>query len=151
MNYHSIRCALAVCVLAAAPVSAEPGSLPVAANHLAIHVQDVESSARFYTDVLGLERMSVQLSPTMIWLETGGFELHLVGGRTQKVQVPPEVHLAFRVPDLQPVTAKLDANRVSWGNFAGEARTIQKRGDGVLQIYFRDPDGYWIELNQLGP
>ena len=150
MSNRSIRYALAACVLAAAPVWAEPGSAPVAANHLAIHVQDLEASARFYTDVLGLERMATQPSPTIIWLETGGFELHLVGGRTQPVQVPPEVHLAFRVSDLRPVTAKLDSNQVSWGSFAGELRTVQTRGDGVQQIYLRDPDGYWIELNQLG-
>jgi lactoylglutathione lyase len=138
------------CVLAVAPVGADPGTATVAANHLAIHVEDVETSARFYTDVLGLERMAARPSPTIVWLRTGGFELHLVGGRTQPVQVPPEVHLAFRVHDFQPVTAKLDSTGVPWGNFAGEARTVQTRADGVRQIYFRDPDGYWIELNQLG-
>ena len=144
-----MRYVLAAMLFSGAPALAEPKAPPVAANHFAIHVQDIEASARFYADVLGLERMSTRLSPTMIWLQTGGFELHLIGGRTQVVQVPPEVHLAFRVPDLQPVTAKLDDNRISWSNFAGEARTLQKRGDGVLQIYFRDPDGYWIEVNQL--
>ena len=149
MSNRSIRYALAACVLAAAPVRADPGSARIAANHLAIHVQDLEASSQFYIDVLGLERMTTQLSPTIIWLETGGFELHLVGGRTQPVQVPPELHLAFRVPDLQTVTAKLDSKQVSWGNFAGEARAIQTRGDGVRQIYLRDPDGYWIELNQV--
>lgn len=149
MGFQPIRYALAAFALAAAPAWAEP-SAPIAANHMAIHVQDLETSARFYIDVLGLERMATQPSPTIIWLETGGFELHLIGGRTQPVQAPRELHLAFRVSDLQPVTARLDSNRVSWGNFAGEARTISKRGDGVLQIYLRDPDGYWIELNQLG-
>ena len=149
MSKRSIRYALVALGLVAAPVCAEQGSAPVAANHLAIQVEDVERSARFYTDVLGLERMAAQPSPTIVWLGTGGFELHLIGGRTQPVQVPREVHLAFRVSDLQPVTARLDSNRVSWGSFAGEAGIISKRVDGVLQIYFRDPDGYWIELNQL--
>ena len=150
MNNRSIRFALAFFAVAATPVWAESGPAPVTANHLAIHVQDLETSARFYTNVLGLERMATQPSPTIVWLKTGGFELHLVGGRTQPVQVPPEVHLAFRVADLQPVTARLDSDRITWGNFSGEARTIQSRVDGVLQIYLRDPDGYWIELNQLG-
>jgi lactoylglutathione lyase len=150
MGFQLLRYALAAFTLAAAPASAEPGPAPISANHLALHVQDLETSARFYTDVLGLQRMPTQPSPTIIWLETGGFELHLIGGRTQPVQTPREVHLAFRVSDLQPITARLDTNRVDWGNFAGEAQTISKRVDGVSQIYLRDPDGYWIELNQLG-
>lgn len=148
MRYRLAQYALAGLAMAAAPASAEPSSSPLIANHVAIHVQDLETSARFYTDVLGLERMDTQPSPTIIWLETGGFELHLIGGRTQPVQVPREVHLAFRVSDLQPVTARLDANRIAWGNFGGEAKAVSKRVDGVLQIYLRDPDGYWIELNQ---
>lgn len=152
MSNRSMRYALAGWLLASAPASAwaEPATpRQVAANHLAIHVRNLEASARFYTDVLGLERMSVRLSPTMIWLNAGEFELHLIEGRAQPVQAPLEVHLAFRVPDLSAAIARLDAERVVWGNFAGQAKTRQIRGDGVLQIYFRDPDGYWIEVNQL--
>ena len=149
MRYRSIRYAFACWLLAATPALAESAAPPVAANHMTFHVQNLETSAHFYTDVLGLDRMPTRLSPAMIWLSAGEFELHLIEGRTQPVQAPPEVHLAFRVPDLRAITAKLEAGGVAWGDFAGKARTFQHRGDGVLQIYFRDPDGYWIEVNQL--
>jgi lactoylglutathione lyase len=29
----------------------------------------------------------------------------------------------------------------------GEKMAITNRVDGVKQIYFKDPDGYWIEIN----
>jgi len=133
------------------PPPAAPPTASVAANHLAIHVKDPEASARFYSDALGLKRMPIGSTPTIIWLNDGNFELHLVGGRTEPVGVPRQVHFALRVPDLAAVTARLDARNVAWGNFDGASRVSQKRSDGVLQIYFQDPDGYWIEVNQLPP
>lgn len=149
MSLAFVRDALAGCLLASLSTSAGSFAPPAAVNHIAIHVENLDASERFYRDVLGLKPMPTQLSPTMKWLATGGFELHLIGGRTRPVETPREVHLAFRVSDLRPITAKLDGRRVSWGNFAGESGVYQLRGDGVLQIYFRDPDGYWIEVNQL--
>ena len=32
-------------------------------------------------------------------------------------------------------------------NWAGEEKTVRIRADGAKQIYIRDPDGYWIEVN----
>lgn len=149
MRDRLILSAMAACALAAAPTAAESATPLMVANHLAIHVQNLDASTRFYADVLGLERMSARTPSNIVWLEAGGFELHLIEGRTQSVQVPREVHLAFRVADLRSVTTKLDAQRLVWGDFAGRAGTHSERIDGVLQIYFRDPDGYWIEVNQL--
>lgn len=149
MGYRTVIFAVASGLLAAAPAWGDTAAPLVTANHLAIHVKSLDASMRFYTDILGLQKISAKIPPHIIWLKTGDFELHLVGGRTQPVQAPREVHLAFRVPDLATVTSKLDANRIVWGNFAGEAGVRQQRTDGVLQIYFSDPDGYWIEVNQL--
>jgi lactoylglutathione lyase len=36
---------------------------------------------------------------------------------------------------------------VEYENWAGEKNAVTNRVDGVKQIYFRDPDGYWIEIN----
>lgn len=121
----------------------------VAANHMALYVADPEQSASFYGEVFGLERMPPRASPAVVWLRAGGFELHLIGGRDVAVQSPAEVHLAFRVPHLAPVMAKLGARGIAWGGFKAKTGTYDTRADGVLQIFFRDPDGYWIEVNQL--
>lgn len=149
MRYRIAMIALASVALAAGPARAQPAPAQVTADHLAIHVENLDASTQFYADVLGLERMSGKIPPNIVWLKTQGFELHLIAGRTQPVQSPREVHLAFRVPDLAAVTAKLDARGHVWSDFAGKPGVRSVRTDGVLQIYFRDPDGYWIEVNQL--
>ena len=37
--------------------------------------------------------------------------------------------------------------QVRYVNFKGEERKMTTRPDGVKQVYFQDPDGYWIEVN----
>jgi lactoylglutathione lyase len=43
--------------------------------------------------------------------------------------------------------AVLNKNHVPFENWAGEKSGFTSRVDGVKQIYFKDPDGYWIEVN----
>ena len=44
--------------------------------------------------------------------------------------------------------AALKARGMNWQDFAGNVGQVsQTRSDGVRQIFFRDPDGYWIEIN----
>ena len=43
--------------------------------------------------------------------------------------------------------AKLNKAAVLYEDLAGKPQTVQVRVDGVKQIYFKDPDGYWIEVN----
>jgi len=40
----------------------------------------------------------------------------------------------------------LDQMHVKYRNFKGDGK-ISARPDGIKQIYFQDPDGYWIEVN----
>jgi lactoylglutathione lyase len=42
---------------------------------------------------------------------------------------------------------KLKANKIEFENWPGEKGAVTTRVDGVKQIYFKDPDGYWIEIN----
>jgi lactoylglutathione lyase len=37
--------------------------------------------------------------------------------------------------------------QVRYVNLKGEERKMTTRLDGVKQVYFQDPDGYWIEVN----
>jgi lactoylglutathione lyase len=50
------------------------------------------------------------------------------------------------VASLDVFMAHLDALHVKYANFAGDAK-VTARPDGIKQIYFQDPDGYWIEVN----
>ena len=41
----------------------------------------------------------------------------------------------------------LTKNNIAYENWAGQSNAVTNRVDGVKQIYFKDPDGYWIEIN----
>jgi lactoylglutathione lyase len=48
---------------------------------------------------------------------------------------------------MEEFIANLNKNEISYENWPGESNKITTRPDGVKQIYFKDPDGYWIEIN----
>lgn len=124
-------------------------------NHVALVVADVERTRRFYLDVLGLEEVPRPASFTFpgAWLRRGSFELHIVGeaesGRAATLQptyyerelrrgyLP---HLAFEVADLEAAREQLAQLEIP---IVGGP---QQRGDGIVQLYIRDPDGHVIEL-----
>jgi lactoylglutathione lyase len=41
----------------------------------------------------------------------------------------------------------LRKNSWTWEDLSGKKNAISSRVDGVKQIWFQDPDGYWIEIN----
>jgi lactoylglutathione lyase len=58
----------------------------------------------------------------------------------------PFTHIAFSVPSIDDFIDKLKRENITW--FGGKGNfTIDYRADGVHQIYFKDPDGYEIEVN----
>jgi len=129
------------------PMSPSPSAR---ADHLALHVADLDRSVAFYTRYFGLQPMQAAARiSTIRWLQAGSFELHLIGGRTKPVQVPIDVHLAFRVQDLAAVMARLDADKIAWSDSDGNPHVTQTRRDGIRQLYLQDPDGYWLEVNEL--
>ena len=84
----------------------------------------------------------------MRWLGSASFQLHLIGGRVKPVDGATNTHFAFRVANLADQLRILDLNHVAWSNSDGAPHKVTTRVDGVLQAYFQDPDGYWIEVNQ---
>jgi catechol 2,3-dioxygenase-like lactoylglutathione lyase family enzyme len=125
-------------------------------DHAALLVKDVERSRRFYGQVLGMEEVPRPSSFHFpgAWFRKGRAEIHLIGeaepGRAAQVQPggyhPEELsvgfaaHFAFEVADLEAARQHLQAHDIA---IVGGPRP---RGDGVMQMYLRDPDGYIIEL-----
>ena len=125
-------------------------------DHAALLVRDVERSRRFYVQVLGMEEVSRPSNFNFpgAWFRKGSAELHLIGeaepGRVAQVEPggyrPDELstghgrHIAFEVADLEEARRHLQAHDVA---IVGGPRP---RGDGVLQMYVLDPDGYIVEL-----
>jgi lactoylglutathione lyase len=51
------------------------------------------------------------------------------------------------VASVDAFAAMLRKNGIEFENWPGERMKITTRVDSVKQIYFKDPDGYWIEIN----
>ncbi|MFD2569722.1 VOC family protein [Spirosoma soli] len=113
-------------------------------NHLALHVKDIPTSVAFYRDVMGLKQLPVpdNLKATRAWFDMGdGQQLHLLDGRTEQIVHDRNgSHFALFVADINKSEQYLKAKKVAYHR--------QVRFDGVVQIYFPDPDGYLFELNE---
>ncbi len=122
---------------------------PAEFDHQAINVRDLQKSAAFYESVLGLKRMPDPFKDGRhVWFRIGAHDqLHVIGGATEVAKKDIAVHMSFRVPSLEGFVARLDQMQVKYVNFKGEERKMTVRPDGVKQVYFQDPDGYWIEVN----
>lgn len=117
-------------------------------DHIALHVANVDASVAFYSGVFGLQEIPAAAKGRR-WLSLGGgVALHLVGGRTDSVADDRSVHFALTTHDLEPILQRLRERHVAWFDFAGKSGAVSTaRSDGVRQIFLRDPDGYWIEVN----
>ena len=132
-----------------APAPPAAASGPVALDHAALHVADLDRAVAFYRGLFGVAEIATPGDPAVIrWLDLGGgAALHLI---KYPGPVPPTtraVHFALRVPDLDAVAARARERGVPTSDWPGVAGAVSVRGDGVRQIYVQDPDGYWIEVN----
>lgn len=116
-------------------------------NHLALQVKDIQASAKFYREILGLQPVPVpdDLKAIRAWFKIGeGQQIHLLAGRTEPVVNDRNgSHFAVFVENIDQTEAFLKKRNITYH--------LQVRFDGVKQIYFADPDGYLIECNQLNP
>ena len=116
-------------------------------NHVAIHVEDVEKSSRFYEQVLQLEPIPRPAFPFPgAWFRLGEFqELHLIGERQEPVHSHNRGnHYALRIDDM-------DAWEDHLQKLGIEYLPRRTRPDGALQIYVKDPDGHLVELCTTAP
>lgn len=122
---------------------------PAEFDHQAIHVRDLQKSATFYESVLGLKRMPDPFKDGKhVWFRIGAHDqLHVIGGAAEVAKQDMDVHLSFRVPSLENFVTRLDQMQLKYVNSKGEEGKMTVRPDGVKQVYFQDPDGYWIEVN----
>ncbi|HJZ89301.1 MAG TPA: VOC family protein [Gemmataceae bacterium] len=115
-------------------------------DHVAIAVRDVERSAAWYQDVLGLERRHEAAwgnSPAMVGAGTTAIALFAVEGSDPNPR-----------PGRDTLTMRHFAFRVDRANFAAARVELSRRGihfttehHGIAEsIYFNDPDGHELEI-----
>lgn len=120
-------------------------------DHTALHVADLGRSVDFYEQLFGLEEIAAPGDPTVIrWLSLGnGEQLHLINYGEGFVEPTKAVHFALRVSDLDALVARVQSLDIPYSDWPGVAGAVSTRGDGIRQIYVQDPDGYWIEVNDV--
>ncbi len=109
-------------------------------QHVSLNVGDAEEAGRFYEEVLGCERLPrPDFGVPGVWLAAGDTQIHLV-------EVPDHApvdgpHFAFEVDDVEATSAELAAAGVRVSD------VLDIPGAG-RQVFFKDPAGNLIELNQ---
>jgi lactoylglutathione lyase len=83
------------------------------------------------------------------WFIIDGFRtFHLIGSAPEPERSRPfSTHVALTTRDFEAALARLERHRVTYVNLARQPKDITIRPDGVRQVYFQDPDGHWIEIN----
>ena len=118
-------------------------------NHIALYVFNLEKSTEFYRDILQLDVIPEPFKDGKhTWFKLGEFsQLHLIEGAKQIIPHEKSSHLCFSVKSLKEFITVLDKSKIDRINMKGDSRAPTVRPDGVSQIYFQDPDGYWLEVN----
>jgi lactoylglutathione lyase len=124
---------------------------PLRFDHISIFVADLAASAKFYGEVLGLREIENKTRKAHIrWFDFDGSRaIHLISGSTDPKPVRPiNSHFALATSNFDESVRFLRAKDVEFTNSAGEPGQIGVRADGIRQVYFRDPDNHWIEINE---
>jgi catechol 2,3-dioxygenase-like lactoylglutathione lyase family enzyme len=120
-------------------------------DHVTLVVDDLERSAAFYVDLLGMRRVDRPVFGFPgLWFQAGNTQIHLIlkhdkSSPSGLPDAPPQAgagrvfHFAFEVPDFQTATGRLEAAGV-------RVRGTGLRPDGCHQVWCYDPDGHVVEL-----
>ena len=121
-------------------------------DHYTILVRDLEKSGEFYKNILQFKEKETpwgdDLPLPVLFLDIGNDqELHITENTKDSIKLHKIIPFAFTVKDFDGYIKFLNEKGIKYGEWSGKNQKFQTRIDGVRQIYFQDPDGYWIEIN----
>jgi lactoylglutathione lyase len=130
------------------PQSSRPS---VRINHVAIFVRDIKTTKNFYENIIGLDTIPEPFHDGKhAWYTLGSaISMHVIQGATEKKEYYKNQHNCFSVPSVDDFTKVLAKNNIVWEDVRGTRNAISTRVDGIKQIWLQDPDGYWIEINDV--
>ena len=143
-------CLPAIFAFIAFAANAQSGKKPsVLMNHVAVYVVDLQKSTHFYRDLIGLDTMPEPFHDGKhTWFTIGAAgHIHLVMGEPKEYARDRNDHLCFSVKSVEAFIKNLEKHKLEYTNWPGTAKEVTVRKDGVKQIYFKDPDGHLIEIN----
>ena len=118
-------------------------------NHIAVYVVNLKISTAFYQNIIQLDTIPEPFHDGRhTWFAIGPTgHLHIIQGAKDFMVHDKNTHLCFSVGSMTEFIKILEANHIEYENWAGQKMQVTNRVDGVHQIYFKDPDGYWLEIN----
>ena len=119
-------------------------------NHIAISVKDVNKSVEFYQKVLQLKEIENTASNSKTrWLSLNqGKQLHLIPRPDFEIKTNKAVHFALATKNIDSFIKYLEELKIDYSDWLNTPNKDYIRKDGIKQVYFQDPDGYWIEINE---
>jgi lactoylglutathione lyase len=122
-------------------------------SHIALQVTSLQQSTLFYQDIIGLQPLEEPFKlGRHSWFALGpACQLHLIAGATQVPQFHIDHHLALSTPNLEDFIEKLTQSGVTYYDARKIPGVVHVRPDGIRQVFFQDPDGYWLEMNNEDP
>jgi catechol 2,3-dioxygenase-like lactoylglutathione lyase family enzyme len=127
-----------------------PEPLPITAvNHVAVTTRRVAESTAFYRDVLGFRPVArPAFDFNGAWLFNCGLMIHIIENQQLPVAEGEistrDNHLALHSDDLEGTERLLREHSVLY-------RKNEIKDHGIKQLFFRDPDGYHIEVGTYPP
>src|SRR6218665_1855723 len=115
-------------------------------NHIAIYVVNLEKSTRFYQEVIGLDTIPEPFHDGRhTWFSIGPkSQLHIISGAAQATSHNKNAHLCFSVRSIEEFISGLNKYKIPFEDWAGTPSAVTTRPDGIKQIWFKDPHGYWL-------
>ncbi len=123
--------------------------ITAAINHIALYVHNLDRSTNFYKEVLQLRQIPEPFKDGWHnWFSIGErSQLHLIEGAPREIVQEKQRHICFSVSSLEDFMENLEELQIAYGNFEETSKEPNLRSDGIRQIFFQDPDGYWVEVN----
>lgn len=127
----------------------EQKQAPAVLNHIAIYVADLKSASDFYESLFNLPIIPEPFKDGKhTWFSLGNAgHLHIIQGDDSKATFNKNNHLCFSVSSIDDFIQKLNKKGIKFEDWAGKVGAINLRVDGVKQIYFKDLDNHWLEVN----
>jgi len=118
-------------------------------NHIALSVKDVDETITFYQKVFQFEEIKNTASDSKTrWLAMGeGKQLHLIPRPNAEIKTNKAVHFALTTTNFNFFVKFLEELNIAYSDWRNTPNKDYIRKDGIKQVYFQDPNGYWIEIN----
>lgn len=118
-------------------------------DHVALYVVNLEKEASFYRDVLQFDTLAEPFRDGKhAWFTIGpGIAMHIIQGAEKPKEYFKNNHLCLSVASIEAFTKRLNSMKIGFEDKEGKKGAITNRVDGVHQIWLKDPEGYWIEVN----